>query len=74
MVSFLHSVANTTRGWGQGVAGYGNNIKDSVGVGGPRVSTAGNPLGIAGVGSAQSNKDQGTSSAGKGSGSNPLGI
>jgi len=47
------SITNQTRGWGQGVAGYGNNIKDQVGVGGPRVSTAGNPLGMAGMGSAQ---------------------
>ncbi|EGP87176.1 unnamed protein product [Zymoseptoria tritici ST99CH_1A5] len=46
-------ISDTTRGWGQGVAGYGNDIKDSVGVGGPRVATGGNPLGLAGQGSSK---------------------
>ncbi|EME79418.1 uncharacterized protein MYCFIDRAFT_208781 [Pseudocercospora fijiensis CIRAD86] len=48
-----NQISNTTRYWGQGVAGYGNDIKDGVGVGGPRVATAGNPLGLAGQGSAK---------------------
>ncbi|KAK4499036.1 hypothetical protein PRZ48_009548 [Zasmidium cellare] len=73
-----NTITNTTRGWGQGVAGYGNNIKDSVGVGGPRVSTGGNPLGLAGQGSAQNMKEKkapnAVRTAGKGSASNPLGI
>jgi hypothetical protein len=71
-------ITDTTRYWGQGVAGYGNDIKDSVGVGGPRVSTAGNPLGMAGMGSGKSlapgDKKGGTRNAGKGSASNPLGL
>ena len=48
-----NSIANATRNLGQGVAGYGNNIKDQVGVGGSRVATGSNPLGMAGVGAAQ---------------------
>ena len=35
------------RYWGQGVAGYGNDLKDAVNAGGPRVAVAGNPLGLA---------------------------
>jgi hypothetical protein len=46
-------VTNTTRYWGQGVAGYGNNIKDASRAGGPRVPTGGNPLGLGGVGSSK---------------------
>ncbi|KAF2857686.1 hypothetical protein K470DRAFT_260553 [Piedraia hortae CBS 480.64] len=46
-----NSITNTTRTWGQSVADVGNGIKDSVGVGGPRSATAGNPLGLAGKGS-----------------------
>lgn len=71
------SISNTTRGWGQGVAGYGNNIKDQVGVGGPRVATAGNPLGLAGTGSATKSlpapkkKPAANKRAGPG---NPLGL
>jgi hypothetical protein len=38
------------RYWGQGVAGYGNQLKDSVNAGGPRAAVAGNPLGLAGMG------------------------
>jgi len=74
------SITNTTRYWGQGVAGYGNNMKDSVGVGGPRVATAGNPLGIAGMGAGQGAlpggkpANAGTRRTGGGSASNPLGI
>lgn len=72
------SISNTTRGWGQGIAGYGNDMKDAVGVGGPRVATAGNPLGIAGTGSAKGSgakaENSGVRNAGKGSGSNPLGL
>ncbi|EME38296.1 hypothetical protein DOTSEDRAFT_29360 [Dothistroma septosporum NZE10] len=71
-------ISDRTRGWGQGVAGYGNNIKDAVGVGGPRVATGGNPLGIAGMGSSQNSSGgkpvQAVRSAGKGGGSNPLGL
>ena len=33
------------------MSGYGNNIKDATNAGGPRVPTAGNPLGISGMGS-----------------------
>jgi len=74
------SISDTTRYWGQGVAGYGNNMKDAVGVGGKRVSTAGNPLGIAGMGSSQGALPGGkpaqgaVSSAGRSSASNPLGV
>jgi hypothetical protein len=45
------SVTNMARYWGQGVAGYGNDLKDAVGAGGSRVAVAGNPLGLAGMGS-----------------------
>ena len=76
-----YSIAGQTRYWGQGVAGYGNNIKDAVGVGGARVATAGNPLGMAGMGSAQGSApgkkadNSGRSTGGgKASASNPLGI
>lgn len=66
------------RYWGQGVAGYGNDLKDAVGAGGGRVAVAGNPLGLAGQGSgkaqAPGQKASGTRNAGKGSASNPLGI
>ncbi|KAK0361626.1 hypothetical protein LTR94_022558 [Friedmanniomyces endolithicus] len=63
----------------KGVAGYGNNIKDSVGIGGARVSTAGNPLGIAGMGAGQAPPpgkaaQQGVRAGGGGSGGNHLGI
>ncbi|KAK1813249.1 hypothetical protein LTR12_012380 [Friedmanniomyces endolithicus] len=73
------SITSTTRYWGQGVAGYGNNIKDSVGIGGARVSTAGNPLGIAGMGAGQAAApgkaaQQGVRAGGGGSGGNHLGI
>ncbi|KAK0791309.1 hypothetical protein LTR75_011804 [Friedmanniomyces endolithicus] len=73
------SITSTTRYWGQGVAGYGNNIKDSVGIGGARVSTAGNPLGIAGMGAGQAAApgkaaQQGVRAGGAGSGGNHLGI
>ncbi len=50
LTSSFYSIASTTRGWGQGVSGYGNNIKDAVGVGGARIATGGNPLGMAGMG------------------------
>lgn len=56
-------------------------MKDAVGVGGPRVATAGNPIGLAGVGSNTSGTTKGKAdnsgvrSAGKqGSGANPLGL
>jgi len=71
------------RYWGQGVAGYGNDIKDYSGARGPRVATAGNPLGIAGPGSGKGmlpgNKlPKSTQSAakntGKGTAKNPLGL
>ncbi|TKA23021.1 hypothetical protein B0A50_07239 [Salinomyces thailandicus] len=69
------SITNTTRYWGQGVAGYGNNIKDQVGVGGPRVSTAGNPLALAGVGGGQGAVPSAKSGKGtRGGAGNPLGI
>ena len=76
----LCSISNQTRYWGEGVSGYGNDIKDRVGVGGPRISTAGNPLGIAGVGSATKaaapggKLEQGKRDAGKGTAGNPLGL
>lgn len=73
-----NQISNTTRYWGQGVAGYGNDIKDNVGVGGPRVATAGNPLGLAGQGGAKGSatkKIEGTARrSGGGSASNPLGL
>jgi len=68
------------RYWGQGVAGYGNDLKDMVGAGGKRVAVAGNPLGLAGQGSgkaqAPGQKSSGgpARSAGKSSAANPLGI
>lgn len=73
------SVTNMARYWGQGVAGYGNDLKDAVNAGGPRVAVAGNPLGLAGQGSgraqAPGQKASGAAkSAGRSSASNPLGI
>jgi hypothetical protein len=68
------------RYWGQGVAGYGNDLKDAVGASGPRVAVAGNPLGLAGQGSGKSlapgqkKVAGGSSSGGRSSASNPLGI
>ena len=47
------SISNTTRGWGQGVSGYGHNIKDLAGASGPRKQTADNPLGLSGTGNNQ---------------------
>ena len=68
-------ITDATRNMGQGVAGYGNTIKDQVGVVGTRAVTGGNPLGIAGTGSSQA---QGTTgvvrNAGKGAAGNHLGI
>lgn len=74
-----HSITNATRYWGQGVAGYANDLKDSVNASGPRVAVAGNPLGLAGQGSgkAQAPGAKGSGAARekpKGSASNPLGI
>ncbi|QIW95747.1 hypothetical protein AMS68_001265 [Peltaster fructicola] len=69
------SITNATRGWGQGVAAYGNDIKDVVGAGGPRVATAANPLGIAGAGGARATLGSTSKApAKKGTGSNPLGL
>jgi hypothetical protein len=74
------SVTNMARYWGQGVAGYGNDLKDKVGAGGGRIAVAGNPLGLAGQGSgkaqAPGQKSVGgpARSAGQGSAANPLGI
>jgi len=76
----MRSVTNTTRYWGQGVAGYGNDLKDTVGAGGPRVSTAGNPLGMGGLGGGKGAlpggkyPNSGTKQPVKGSAGNPLGI
>lgn len=71
-------ITDQTRYWGQGVSGYGNDIKDSVAVGGTRVATAGNPLGMAGQGSgkarAPGDKGGGQRNAGGGSAGNPLGL
>ncbi|CAD0081849.1 unnamed protein product [Aureobasidium vineae] len=74
-------ITNTTRYWGQGVAGYGNNIKDASRAGGPRVPTGGNPLGLAGAGSSKTLMPGGKlppgsqqRNAGKGSAKNPLGL
>ncbi|KAG8623351.1 hypothetical protein KVT40_008327 [Elsinoe batatas] len=47
------NISNQTRYWGQGVSGYGNDIKDASKAGGPRVATAGNPLGLSGAGSSK---------------------
>jgi hypothetical protein len=75
------SITNTTRYWGQGVAGYGNNIKDASRAGGPRVPTGGNPLGLSGAGSSKTLMPGGKlppgsqqRNAGKGSAKNPLGL
>ncbi|KAF2719907.1 hypothetical protein K431DRAFT_197264, partial [Polychaeton citri CBS 116435] len=77
-------IADTTRFWGQGVSGYGNDLKDAVGAGGPRIQTAGNPLGIAGVGQGRGVMKQAGQKAGsitsagggaaRGSAGNPLGL
>lgn len=73
------SISNTTRGWGDGVRGYGNGVKDATRASGRRAPTAANPLGLPG-GSTQSaamlkSKAQGiTSSARTGTASNPLGL
>ena len=76
------SVTNMARYWGQGVAGYGNDLKDAVNAGGPRVAVAGNPLGLAGQGSGRASapgqKKAGGAAkgatGGRSSASNPLGI
>ena len=75
------SVTNMARYWGQGVAGYGNDLKDAVNAGGPRVAVAGNPLGLAGQGSGRASapgqKAGGaakSATGGRSSASNPLGI
>jgi hypothetical protein len=74
------SVTNMARYWGQGVAGYGNDLKDKVGAGGGRVAVAGNPLGLAGQGAgkaqAPGQKSGGgpARGAGQGNAANPLGI
>lgn len=55
----------------------GNTIKDSVGIGGPRVATGGNALGLAGQGSAPNASGVakgGVRGAGKGGAGNPLGL
>lgn len=76
----LCSIASTTRYWGQGVAGYGNEIKDAARVAGPRVPTAGNPLGLGGAGQSKGLLPGGKLPAGtqrntgKGSPGNPLGL
>ena len=77
----LCSVTNMARYWGQGVAGYGNDLKDAVNAGGPRVAVAGNPLGLAGQGSGRASapgqKAGGaakSATGGRSSASNPLGI
>jgi hypothetical protein len=76
----FHSVTNMARYWGQGVAGYGNDLKDAVGASGSRVAVAGNPLGLAGMGSGkapapgQKKVGGGGKSTGGSSASNPLGI
>lgn len=76
----LNSITNTTRYWGQGVAGYGNDLKDTVGAGGPRVPVAGNPLGLGGMGSGKGALPGGkqpqpaTRNPGKGGAGNPLGL
>lgn len=71
-------ISDQTRYWGQGVAGYGNDIKDGVAVGGSRVSTAGNPLGMAGMGAgkatAPGDKGKGPTGGKGGTASNPLGM
>jgi hypothetical protein len=76
-----YSVTNMARYWGQGVAGYGNDLKDAVNAGGPRVAVAGNPLGLAGQGSGRASapgqKAGGaakSATGGRSSASNPLGI
>jgi hypothetical protein len=77
----FYSVTNMARYWGQGVAGYGNDLKDAVNAGGPRVAVAGNPLGLAGQGSGRASapgqKAGGaakSATGGRSSASNPLGI
>jgi len=67
------------RYWGQGVAGYGNDLKDSVNAGGSRVAVAGNPLGLAGQGSGRASAPKTGGAAksatgGRSNASNPLGI
>lgn len=72
------SVAGTTRGWGDSVRGYGNNIKDATRAAGPRAPTASNPLGLAGgsTSSAAMLKSKTTGAVGgaRGSAGNPLGL
>lgn len=81
ILTIFRSITNTTRYWGQGVAGYGNNIKDAARAGGPRVPTGGNPLGLSGVGSSKTlmpggklPPGSGQRKAGKGNAKNPLGL
>lgn len=76
--SLTFRISGTTRGWGDGVRGYGNGIKDATHASGRRAPTASNPLGLPG-GSTQSaailkSKTQGLTGGAKGSASNPLGL
>ncbi|KKY14629.1 hypothetical protein UCDDS831_g08113 [Diplodia seriata] len=73
------SISNTARGWGDGVRGYGNGVKDATRASGRRAPTAANPLGLPG-GSTQSaammkSKVKGITNNGPtGTAGNPLGL
>ncbi|KAK3208758.1 hypothetical protein GRF29_77g1937824 [Pseudopithomyces chartarum] len=73
----LHSLANTSRGWGDAIREYGNSIKDVTGATGPRASSAKNPLGLSSTpqgAKALMGSRPGITGVSKGSGSNPLGL
>lgn len=74
-----HSIANTSRSWGDMIREYGNSVKDMTGAAGTRATTKGNPLGLStgGAGGAASMASRPGYSSSKpktGSASNPLGL
>jgi len=71
-----HSIATTSRSWGDMVREYGNSVKDMTGAQGVRAPTRGNPLGlnVAGGGGAGGGGGGGGYSKRSGTASNPLGL
>jgi hypothetical protein len=68
------SIANTSRSWGDMVREYGNSLKDMTGAAGSRAPTKGNPLGLSTGGGGGGASTAVSSTRGKGTASNPLGL
>lgn len=68
------SIANTSRSWGDLVREYGNSLKDMTGAAGSRAPTKGNPLGLSTGGGGGAASTAVSSTRGKGTASNPLGL